>query len=70
MGPGIEPGMRLGAEAQPSPFGLAGHHAGFQRHQLVADELLHEILEHAVLFGKFEVHWLPPASKLLFLPAS
>ena len=48
------------SEAQALAVGLAGHDAGLQGHQLVTDEPRHQVLQHPVLFGELEVHWLPP----------
>ena len=60
MGLPVEAGVIFRGEAQALALGLSRHDAGFQGHQLVADELLHQVLEHALLFGKLEVHGVPP----------
>jgi hypothetical protein len=31
--------------------GLAFENGGFERHQLIVDEAMHQILEHTVFFG-------------------
>jgi hypothetical protein len=47
----IDVGDFVPGKPQALALGLAFQHRAFQGHQLVADEIRHEVFEHAVFFG-------------------
>ena len=59
MGLGVQARLHLGVQVEATALGLPRHDAGLQRHEFVADEPGHQILEHAMLFGQLELHGVP-----------
>ena len=57
---------RPASRPRPLPVGLARQHLAFERHQLVAHEPRHEVLEHPVLFGELEIQPPSPPPPWLF----
>jgi hypothetical protein len=64
VGDFVQAGVLDLADAQALALGLARQHRRLQRHQLVADEVGHQVLEHPVLFGDLEIHQALPSRSL------
>ena len=52
----VQPFVLFGAQPQALALGLAGQHAGLQRHKLVGHEPADQIGQHPVFFAQFEIH--------------
>jgi len=58
--PAVEAGLKRGClDPEALAGALPSQDIGLQRRQLVLDEARHQILEHPVLFGQFEIHSKP-----------
>ncbi len=52
----VQPCALFRGQGRTLPGGLAFQNRGFQRRQMLAHESSHEILEHSMFLGQFEVH--------------